>query len=430
MNFQRWLFSLLIFSPTSLLLADDWPQWRGPQRDAKSAEAGLFGNWDADGPPLAWTTAGIGEGYASVAVVGDRIYTTGNLPNGQVVSAIDVANGKLVWQQQVTRQPPQHGYEGSRCTPAVDGNRLYVVTSSGGIICLQTATGKIVWQRDFADWNGKMMSGWGFSESPLVDGNRVICTPGGNKGTIVALNKVNGKEIWASQLPNFPQETGVNGDNLSDGAGYGSVVVSNGAGVKQYIQLVGRGLIGIRASDGAPLWRYSKVANGTANIPTAVVDGDLVFTSTAYGTGSALLRLTKKGNQVQAEEVYWLDARTLQNKHGGMVLVDGHIYCGTGNGEGLPTCLNMQTGEIAWGPERGKGRGEASLIYADGHLVIRRDDGTVMLVVATPEKFELKHSFMPEVQEGKSWAHPVIAGGRFYLREQNRLMAYELRSQI
>ena len=199
-----------------------------------------------------------------------------------------------------------------------------------------------------------------------------------------------------------------------------------GAGVKQYVQLVGRGLIGVRASDGKFLWRYSRVANGTANIPTPVISGDYVFTSTAYGTGSALLHLQKSTAGVDAEEVYWLEGNDLQNKHGGMVLVDGYIYCGTGNGQGLPICVNMKTGENAWGPVRGEGRGEASLIYADGHLVIRRDDGTVMLVKATPEKFDLVHSFMPQFQQGKSWAHPVIANGRLYLREQDKLMVFQL----
>ena len=184
---------------------------------------------------------------------------------------------------------------------------------------------------------------------------------------------------------------------------------------------------GVRADDGKLLWTYDRVANGTANIPTALVDGDHVFTSTGYNTGSALLKLVPRGDGVLAKEVYWLDGNQLQNKHGGMTLVDGYIYCGHGNGTGLPICVNFETGETAWGPERAKGSGEASLVYADGHVIIRREDGTVMLLKATPEAMEIVGTFKPEFQKGKTWAHPVIADGKLYLREQDKLMCYRLK---
>lgn len=271
-----------------------------------------------------------------------------------------------------------------------------------------------------------MMSGWGYSESPLVDGNLVLCTPGGSKGMIVALDKESGSQVWASTLPSYGDEQGVGGKDLKDGAGYSSIVISNGAGVKQYVQLVGRGVIGVRAEDGKFLWRYERVANGTANIPTPIVKGDYVFTSTAYGTGTALLKLASAvDDSVKIEEVYWLESNQLQNKHGGMVLVDGFVYAGTGNGDGLPVAVNFETGEKAWGPVRGEGRGESSIVYADNHLVVRRDDGTVMLMKANPNKFDLVQSFMPEFQQGKSWAHPVIANGKLFLREQGTLLVYD-----
>lgn len=413
----------LLSSPTT---AEDWPQWRGPNRDAKSVEVGLFSKWDADGPPLLGKVEGLGDGYAGVAVVNNTAYTTGNKDGAQVVSAIDTMSGKILWQTPVTGNVPQHDYEGSRSTPSIDGNRLYVVTSSGAIVCLGTKDGSEVWVRDFSDWNGKMMSGWGYSESPLVDGDLVLCTPGGSKGMIVALDKKFGKQIWVSTLPSYGDEQAVGGKGLKDGAGYSSIVISSGGGVKQYIQLVGRGVIGVRASDGKFLWRYERVANGTANIPTPIVTGNYVFTSTAYGTGAALLELSAAGNDsVQVEEVYWLEANQMQNKHGGMVLVDGYVYSGTGNGDGLPICVEFESGEKSWGPVRGEGSGEASMIYADGHLVVRRDDGTVMLLKANPESFDLVNSFMPEFQQGKSWAHPVIANGKLYLREQGTLLVYD-----
>ena len=408
--------------------ADDWLQWRGPGRANRSAETGLFDSWGEQGPELAWVAKGLGNGYASVSVRGNRAYTSGNFEDSQQVIAVDTRDGSIVWKQPITDQAPQHAYRGSRTTPTIDGEHVYAVSSDGRVVCLRADDGSKMWSRDFSDWGGKMMSGWGYSESPLVDGQRLICTPGGPRGMVVALDKHTGEEIWACELPEYGEETGVNGKPLKDGAGYASPVVSHGGGVKQYIQLVGRGLIGVRASDGKLLWRYSRVANSTANIPTALVQGDYVFTSTSYGTGSALLKLISEGQgDVKAEEVYWLDGRELQNKHGGMTLVDGYVYCGHGNGSGLPVCVNLKTGETAWGPERGEGKGETSMVYADGHLVMRREDGTVMLVEATPEEFKVVSSFMPEVQQGRTWAHPVIAGGKLYLREQDKLMCYQLK---
>ena len=404
---------------------EDWLQWRGPHRANRSTETGLFDSWQAEGPKLSWIAEGLGGGYASVSVAGNRIYTTGNVSDSQSAVAIDATTGKVIWTQPITSGAPKHGYGGSRTTPTIDGDRLYMVSSDGRIVCLKADDGSEVWSRDFKDWDGKMMSGWGFSESPLVDGNSVICTPGGDRGIVVALNKMSGEQVWAAVLKGDDVDAG--GPNLKQGAGYASPVISHGGGVKQYVQLVGRGLIGVRASDGRVLWRYSRVGNTTANIPTAIVDGDFVFTSTGYGTGSALLKLSADGGGVKANEVYWLEGRELQNKHGGMTLVDGYIYCGHGNGDGKPICVEMATGKIAWGPERAEGKGETSLVYADGHLVFRRQDGIIILAKATPERFDVVGTFKPAFQERESWAHPVIAGGKLYLREQSKLMCYELR---
>ncbi|QEG39053.1 PQQ-binding-like beta-propeller repeat protein [Roseimaritima ulvae] len=393
--------------------AADWPQWRGPDRTNRSTETNLYTNWSADGPPLVWMAEGLGGGYASVSVADGKIYTTGNFDDGQAVTAFDAANGKRLWKTAVTEEPPKHGYEGSRSTPTIDSDRLYVVSSDGRIVCLRRDDGSELWSRKFSDWEGKMMSGWGYSESPLVDGDRVICTPGGPVATIVALDKMTGKEIWASPI--------------DDGAGYASIVISEAAGVRQYVQLLGNALVGVDAANGKLLWRYRRVANSTANIPTPIAVGNHIFTSTAYNTGSALLKLTADGSGgVQAKEVYWLGSKELQNKHGGMVLVGKHIYCGHGNGNGLPICVDITTGETAWGPERAPGKGESAITYADGHVIFRRENGTVLLVRATPEKFDVVREFMPAFQQGKSWAHPVVANGRLYLRENDKLMAYKL----
>lgn len=406
---------------------EDWPQFRGPNRNAISEERGVWKNMKGDGPKLDWICEGLGEGYASVSVVGDRAYSTGNQDGGQAVVAIDTTSGTRLWVTPLTNDVPDHGYKGSRCTPTVDGNRLYVVASNGQIVCLDTETGKINWQRPFSDWNGKMMSGWGFSESPLVDGDWVLCTPGGDDAMIVALNKLTGEEVWRSQVPAAGEEKDRQGRGLSNGAAYSSIIVSNGGGVKQYVQLVGRGVIGVRANDGKFLWRYNGVANAVANIPTPIADGNYIFCSTAYGVGTALLELKKSGrDEVKMREVYFKDAKNIQNKQGGSVLVDGFIYCGHGDGQGMPICINMKTGEKAWGPIRGAGQGESSVIYADGHVLYRFQDGTIALVEANPKAYNLKFSFKPEYQERESWAYPVIANGKLYLREQNKLMCYEL----
>lgn len=428
MNLRSFCAIVLAISP-GLVCADDWTQFRGESRENRSSETGLYELWDAEkGPPLAWITEGLGSGYASVAVSEGRIFTTGNFDDGQAAIALDEKTGEIIWKQSLTDRPPKHGYPGSRSTPTIVDGKVYLVTSDGVAVCLSCDNGSVVWQRRFSDWGGKMMSVWGFSESPLVDGNSVICTPGGKNGMVVALDKNSGEEIWTCTLPDYPEEAGVNGKNLKDGAGYASAVISNGGGVKQYIQLVGRGLVGIKADDGSLLWRYKRVSNGTANIPTAIVEGDYVFTSTGYGTGSALLKLESKANgTVEPSEVYWAEGKTIQNKHGGMVLVDGHIYCGHGNGNGLPICLNMSSGEVAWGPVRAKGKGETSTVYADGHVIMRREDGVVLLIKATPQEYDLVATFEPEFQQGKTWAHPVIANGKLYLREQNKLMCYKLK---
>ncbi|TWU33368.1 PQQ-binding-like beta-propeller repeat protein [Novipirellula artificiosorum] len=420
-------FSFAYASLCNVVEAEDWLQWRGQDRANHSPETGLFEAWPEDGPELAWMAEGLGSGYANVSVAGNRIYTSGDLEDSQSVIAVDATDGSILWKTAITESVPKHGYPGSRTTPTIDDNRLYMVSSDGKIVCLDVSNGDKIWSRDFSDWNGKMMSGWGFSESPLVDGNKVICTPGGDKGMVVALDKTTGEEIWVCTMSDPTPEN--DGKPLKEGAGYSSPIITNGGGVKQYVQLVGRGLIGIRAEDGKLLWQYNRVANDTANVPTAVIDGEYVFTSTGYNTGSALLKLVAAGtNDVDVEEVYWLTGRTLQNKHGGMTLIDGYIYCGHGNGQGMPTCVDMATGEITWGPERAKGKGEASLIHADGHILYRREDGTIMLTKVNPEELEIVSVFEPAYQEGKSWAHPVIADGKLYLREQDKLMCYKLKA--
>ena len=372
-------------------------------------------------------TDGFGEGYASVTIAEGTLFTTGNFRDGQAVLAVDADTGKVLWKTPLTESAPKHGYGGSRCAPSVDGDHLYVVTSDGAIHCVQREGGDVVWSKNFkTEWNGRMMSGWGYSESPLVDGDWVLCTPGGKDAMIVALDKKTGEEVWAAAVPNFGTGKTRKGDTIKMGAGYASIVVSNGGGVKQYVTLVGQGVIGIRAEDGKFLWGYEDVANKTANIPTPICEGDYVFASSGYGTGAALLKLSSDGaGGVTAEEQYFLDSKKLQNHHGGMVMIGDYIYCGHNHNSGFPICVEWKTGDIKW-MDRGPGSGSAAVLYADGNLVYRYQNGVVALIEATPEAYKLKGKFEPEYQEGKTWAHPVIVDGKMYLREQDKLMCYDV----
>lgn len=400
--------------------AADWPQWRGPHRDGIAADESMRTNWEAQPPKLLWMRDGMGEGYASVSIADGRLYTTGNKNGAQAVICADAATGEVLWTTPLTDKNPKHGYGGSRCTPSIDGDRLYAVSSDGKIACLQTRDGSLVWSQSFEQWGGKMMSGWGFSESPLVDGDLVLCTPGSSSAMIVALNKRDGSLKWKTAV----QEGGERG---KDGAGYASIVVSNGAGVKQYVTTVGRGVMGVRASDGKFLWGYNRVANDTANIPTPIVIGDFVFASTGYGTGAALLKLVKAGAGVNAVEQYFLDGKDFQNHHGGMVQIGDFIYAGHQHNKGFPVCLNWKTGKLVWGGKiRPEGEGSAAITCVGSHIIFRYQDGTLALVEATPKEYQLLGKFKPQYQERESWSHPVVVGGKLYLREQDKLMCYDV----
>jgi outer membrane protein assembly factor BamB len=424
------LVALFLFSTVALLasagadsksprgaasLEGAWPQWRGPNRDGVCPETGLLAKWEEGGPPLAWQAEGLGKGYSSIAIAGDKIFTLGQRREGTVLLALRLSDAKELWAAKVSGGNPN-------CTPTVDGQRVYALGRDGDLVCAETATGKELWRKSFPkDFGGQMMSGWGYSESPLVDGDRLICTPGAKDAMLAALDKQTGHVIWKAALP---EDIGPRG---RDGAAYSSIVVSQAAGVRQYIQLSGRGVISVAAEDGKFLWAYNRIANGTANIPTPIVHEDYVFCSSGYNTGAALLRIVPSAGGMQAEEVYFLKGNEMQNHHGGMVRIGDHIYCGHGHNNGFPLCIEMKTGKVAWRPGRGPGSGSAAVLYADGHLYFRYEDGVMALIEAKPEEYVLKGSFTLASVRGKSWPHPVIADGRLYLRDQDMLMCYDIR---
>lgn len=421
---RKWALGMCLLGSTLFCLAADWPQWRGPDRDGKSKETSLIDQWPEGGPSLIWQSTGMGTGYSSISIAGGKILTMGDIGDRQFVIAADQKNGKTLWKTDVGPQWKDN-YGGARCTPTIDGDKVYAINTEGGLSCLNLENGKIIWQKSLTkDFGGLMSAGqnvdWKFSESPLVDGNRVIVTPGSNDAALVALDKNSGKEIWRSKIPKL-------GEKGADGAGYSSVVKADIGGVKQYIQLLGRGVIGVNAETGKFLWGYNKIANDVANIPTPIVQGDHVFVSTGYGTGAALLKIKGSGDSFEAEEVYFLTGKECQNHHGGMVLYKDHIYLGSGHNKGRPQCVEMKSGKTVWGPIRNKGGGSAALTFADGHLYYRYQNGLMVLVEATTEGYKEKGSFkIPEVKQF-SWSHPVIVDGKMYLREQDHLFCYDLK---
>ncbi len=403
--------------------AEDWPQWRGPRRNAASLETGLLRTWPEGGPRLVWQADGVGTGFSSVVVSRGLVFTMGRQEADVIVTAIHTDTGKTAWTRKIgtTQRAPCS-------TPTVDEDRLYALDPDGDLVCLNSRTGDILWQRSFLeDFQGRMMSGRGYGESPLIDGENLICSPGGPDAAIVALNKRSGAVVWKSSLPNL-------GPRGRDGSGFSSIVAMEVAGVRQYVQLAGRGVVGIAAADGRFLWGNNSIANDTANIPTPVVRDDLVFAANGYNAGSVLLQIVPdplvpgSPQTFQAKVIYELTTSQFQNHHGGIVLVGDYLFGGHGNNNGLPTCLNFKTGEILW-KRRGAGVGSAAVIYADGHLCFRYQNGLVAWIAAAESGYQLDGTLEVPGAGGDSWAHPVIANGRLYLREQDALWVYELRDQ-
>jgi outer membrane protein assembly factor BamB len=401
----------------------NWPQWRGPNRDDLSPDRGLLHQWPQGGPPLLWEAKGAGRGYASVAIAAGRLYTMGDGPTinddkDEYLVCIDAANGKPNWK---TRLGPawnsgSPNWQSSRSTPTVDGALLFALTAQGNLVCLETATGKEQWRKNLPkDLGGRKGDSWGYSESVLVDGDKVVCTPGGEKATMVALNKKTGERLWTAAVPK------------DRGASHASIVIAEVANVRAYVQMTAGNVLGVRAADGGVLWTYL-IPTTTAVIPTPIVRGDLVFVSIGYGKGGALLRqVPTAAGGVKVQEVYPLN-KELSNKHGGVVCVGDYVYGDTAD-SGAPFCAELLTGKVRW-KKRGSGSGSASVTYADGHLYFRYANGTMVLALATPQDYKEVSSFkIPHRGERPSWSHPVVTGGKLFLREGDYILCYDVRSK-
>ena len=383
---------------------DDWPQWRGPNRDGRSAETGLLKTWPAGGPPLAWRATGAGEGFSSLAVSNGRIYTLGAREGTEYVIALDAASGKRVWEVANGRRFDNDRGSGPRATPTVEGDKVYAFGASGDLSVLDAASGKVVWKINALEKFGGSNINWGLSESPLVLADRILINAG---GPIVALKKTDGSEIWKT--------------NADEPAGYSSAVLHEIGGIRQAVFFTASRVVGVDVNSGRRLWSYQQVANRVANIATPIVRGNKVFVSSDYGTGAALLELTPGGGGLRAKEVYF--TREMRNHHASSILVGEHLY---GFSSAILTAMDFNTGQVAW---RDRSVGKGSLAFADGRLYLYSEAGTVGLVEPTPAGYREHGRFQIRPGRLSTWAHPVVSGGKLFLRDQDNIYAYDVRAK-
>lgn len=385
---------------------DDWPQWRGRNRDGISTEKGLLKTWPQAGPPRAWQAQGAGEGYSSFAVAHGKLFTLGARGETEYVMAFDEATGKKVWETPHGSRFSNDQGDGSRGTPVVDGSRVISLGASGDLSVMDAATGKLVWKKNVIQEFGGGNIRWGLSESPLVLEDRILVNAGARGASIVALRKTDGSVLWKSG---------------NDEAGYSSAVLHTVGGVPQAIYFTAERAIGVDTRDGRQLWSYARVANRTANIATPIVRGNRVFLSSDYGTGAALLELSGAGGGVSAKEIYFTNE--MRNHHASSVLIGDHLY---GFSSAILMAMRFDSGEVSW---RDRSVGKGSVVFADDRLYLFSERGVVGLAEANPQAYREHGRFTLQTGARPSWSHPVVANGKLYLRDQDTLYAYDVRAK-
>ncbi|HEX8495534.1 MAG TPA: PQQ-binding-like beta-propeller repeat protein [Pyrinomonadaceae bacterium] len=400
------MFLFLCLVEAGAQTSGDWPQWRGPNRDGISKETGLLKQWPAEGPPLVWKATGAGRGYSSLAIARGRLFTLGLRGDREHVIAYDIANGKEVWATPYGSGFRNDRGDGPRGTPTIENDRLYALGGNGDLSALDTKTGRIIWSINVLQkFSGSNIT-WGISESPLVIGDKVLVNAGGPGASIVALNKKDGSLIWKSQ---------------SDRAGYSSAIPIEAGGTTQVVFFTSSRAVGLDLRDGRLLWEYPRAANNVANAATPIARGNRVFISSDYGNGGGLVEIKPGDKGVTAQEIYF--TKDMRNHHSSSVLVGDYLY---GFSSSILTAMRFDTGEIAW---RDRSVGKGSLVYADGHLYCLSENGVVGLVEATPEGYREKGRFRIAQDSLPTWTHPVVAGGRLYLRDQDTIYAYDVRQK-
>lgn len=392
------LFGWLLLVGSSLLRADDWPQWRGPYRNGISEEKGWLSVWPADGPKSVWQGK-VGIGYASLSVSRGHLYTLGNVGEEDSVYCLDANTGAEVWKHSYpcsSKDP--NGYPGPRCTPTVDGDRVYTVSREGHLFCLKADDGKVVWSKDLRKDFGASVPTWGFAGSPLVEVNLLLVETGAPGASVVALNKLTGALVWK---------------NGSEGAGYSSLVAYTLGGQRCLAVFSREHLVGRSMRGGTELWRFPWKTSYGVNSATPIVEGDKVFASSGYNFGCGLLQVS-----TGAPRVLWQN-KNMRNHVNSCVLWKNHLY---GFDEGELKCLDFQTGAVKWAE---KGYGKGSLMLADGKLILYSDGGKLGVAEASPAGF--KELSKAQVLGGKStWAAPVLANGKLYCRSSESLLCLDV----
>ncbi len=413
----------------SVAVAEDWPTFRGPNRDGICKETGLLKEWPKGGPPKVWTARGLGFGYGTPIVADGKIFGLGTVGGKEVLWALKEADGSPLWSEVIddprAKTNQNNGPSGS---PTFDAGKLYAVSSKGRLVCLDAKSGKLLWHKSYTEFVNSAPS-WGFTDTPLIDGDNLICVPTGSQAAVLAVKKATGEDVWKTPVPG-----GVGG-----GAGYSSVVKATIAGTPMYLILTGNkaGLLGINPANGKILWQYNgkPATGGVAQVPMPVAHKNHVWVSSSYTGGSALLEIQGEKDTFTVKELKKYTKPELNNHHGGMVQVGEYVYFGHDQKQGNPACVDLNTGELKWGPVAPpadpdpKKAGSAAVLFADGRLYFRYENHTLVLIEPSPDALKVVSMFkLPEPSGKESWPHPVIANGKLYIRDQDKLHCFNVKA--
>ncbi len=399
----KYFLSLLSLIFINQLQSQETAQWRGPNRNGIYNETGLLKKWPADGPKLLWHFDNLGDGHASAAVTKDRVYTSGTSGSNGFVIAFD-HSGKTIWKTEYG-QEWMESWEGVRSTPLVDGDKLYIMSGYGVLSCLGTKSGTIKWSVDLMKKFGGINIKWGVTENLAMDGEKLICTPGGKDANIIALNKNTGQLIWKSKG---------NGETSA----YCSPLIVKYGGKSIILTHTKDHFLGVDTKDGKLLWKYSWPNRWSVHPNTPLFKDGEIFISSGYGKGSAMLKLSEDGNSVKE---MWTN-QSLDCQLGGFVTVDGKIY-GAGSNNRKWVCLDWKTGKELGSADMGK---QGNIIYADGLLYCYSESGYVILNKPKSDGYEEISKFKVPYGQKQHWAHLVIADKKLYVRHGTSLMVYSL----
>lgn len=405
-------FLILVLSGI-IARSEDWPSWRGVNRDDISAETGLLKEWPVGGPEKLWTSKDAGLGYSGFSIANGVLYTMGAdgtaEESNEFIIAMNAESGEKIWQTNIGQYLNNDWGGGPRSTPTISGDRLVAIGGKGDVVCLSVNDGGEIWRASLTELGGTIPN-WGYCESALIDGDKVLVTPGGDKGTIACFSLQTGKQLWQSS-------------EIKEQANYASIIAVNHFGRRQYIQLTGQKVFGLDG-DGKLLWQHD-FPGRVAVVPTPIYKDGQVYVTAGYGAGCLLLNITADS---KVEKIY--DNKVMKNHHGGVLLLGDYLY-GHSDDNGI-ICQNFNTGELVWSDKQKNGS-KGAVAYADGMLYcLSESDGECYLVEATAQEYREGSRFKMEPQttqrnpQGRVWTHPVVCNGRLYLRDQDVICCYKI----